>query len=312
MANSKANPLAGRDILSASQFGPAEHRLIFQEARRLKKLLDQHGSLDLLGNKIMVNLFYEPSTRTSASFAAAMLRLGGQVFPITEIKSSSVSKGESLPDTIKTLEQYADLIVLRHPEIGSAQLAADTAEVPVINAGDGAGEHPTQALLDLFTIEQEVGRLSDLTVTFVGDLKYGRTVHSLVRLLAAYDVRLKFVSPPTLRMPKEVTAELDTSIDELDRLEPVLPETDVLYVTRVQQERFKRRADYDKVKGSYIINPETLHRAKPDLVIMHPLPRLDEIDQRVDDDPRAAYFREVRNGLYVRMALLNLVLAKAG
>ncbi|MDZ4247874.1 MAG: aspartate carbamoyltransferase, partial [Patescibacteria group bacterium] len=237
-----------------------------------------------------------------------MLRLGGKVFPINEIKTSSVAKGETLEDTIKTLEQYADVIVLRHPEAGSAQRAAAAADIPIINAGDGAGEHPTQALLDLFTIIEEKGGPDGLSITLLGDLKHGRTVHSLARLLSNYDVRLNLVSPKTLGLPKAVRDDLSVSVTEHDSLESALPDTDVLYVTRVQRERFAKKADYDKVKGSYVVSPESLVKAKDDLIVLHPLPRVDEIDARMDADPRAAYFREVRNGLYVRMALLALVL----
>lgn len=306
------NPLAGKDILSAGQFSREVLDLVFAEAAKLKPAVAEHGSLDVLSDKIMVNLFYEPSTRTSASFAAAMLRLGGKVFPITEVKNTSVSKGETLADTVKVLEQYADVLVLRHPDVGSAKEAADAASVPLINAGDGSGEHPTQALLDLFTIGEELGKVDGLTVTFVGDLKYGRTVHSLARLLDLYDVRLRLVSPQSLAMPAEVTDRLKIPHEQSESLEDVLADTDVLYVTRVQQERFADAAEYEKVKGSYVIDPELLEKAKRDCVVMHPLPRVDEIDQRVDADPRAAYFREVRNGMIVRMALLKLVLDRAG
>lgn len=304
------NPLAGTDVLSASQFSRADHEIIFAKARELKEAVDEHGSLNELSGKILVNLFYEPSTRTSASFAAAMLRLGGQVFPINEIKSSSVSKGESLTDTARTLEQYADVLVLRHPEVGSAKQAAEAIDIPLLNAGDGSGEHPTQALLDLFTIEQEHGKVDGLTVTFVGDLKYGRTVHSLAWLLGLYDVKLNFVSPAALTMPAEVSAKLHAPVEVSERLEDVLPSTDVLYVTRIQQERFADPAEYAKLKGSYVIGPKTLEQAKEQCIVMHPLPRVDEIDQRLDSHPRAAYFREVKNGLYVRMALLWLVLGE--
>ena len=302
------NSLSGKDVLTAGQFDPKLCTHIFEEARAMRTLVEEHGSLDRLKPKVLMNLFYEPSTRTSASFAAAMLRLGGKVFPISEISSSSVAKGETLEDTVKTLEQYADVIVLRHPEAGSAQRAAEAADIPIINAGDGAGEHPTQALLDLFTIREEKGGIDGLTVTLLGDLKYGRTVHSLSRLLSQYDVRLNLVSPKSLKLPEPVRKDLTVPVTEQESLEAVLPKTDVLYVTRVQQERFAKQADYEKVKGSYIVTPELLKEAKADLAVLHPLPRVDEIDKRFDADPRAAYFREVRNGLYVRMALLALVL----
>ena len=300
--------LAGQDVLTAGQFTPSVCEQLFKEARAMRTLVDEHGSLDRLKANVLINLFYEPSTRTSASFAAAMLRLGGKVFPINEIKTSSVAKGETLEDTVKTLEQYADVIVLRHPEAGSAQRAAAATDIPIINAGDGAGEHPTQALLDLFTIIEEKGGPDGLSITLLGDLKHGRTVHSLARLLSNYDVRLNLVSPKTLGLPKAVRDDLSVPVAEHDSLEAALPDTDVLYVTRVQRERFAKKADYDKVKGSYVVSPESLTKAKDDLIVLHPLPRVDEIDARMDTDPRAAYFREVRNGLYVRMALLALVL----
>jgi aspartate carbamoyltransferase len=262
----------------------------------------------------MASLFYEPSTRTSSSFTSAMERLGGSVIPINEVRYSSVSKGESLPDTVRTLECYADVIVLRHPEVGSAALAAQYARKPVINAGDGIGEHPTQALLDLFTIVEELDQVDGLTVTLLGDLKYGRTVHSLARLLSLYDVRLNYVAPDLLRMPAEVIEELDQKgipQAEHEALDAVLPESDVIYVTRVQKERFADPEEYEAVKGTYVITPETLAWAKERMILMHPLPRVGEISMEVDDDPRAAYFRQMEYGLYVRMALLAMVLGKA-
>jgi aspartate carbamoyltransferase len=245
-----------------------------------------------------------------------MERLGGSVIPINEVKYSSVSKGETLADTVRTLECYADVIVLRHPEVGSAALAAKAARKPVINAGDGVGEHPTQALLDTFTIFEElgVGVVDGLTVTMLGDLKYGRTVHSLARLLSMYDVRLNYVSPDILRMPAEVMEEVGAKRipqKETGSLEDVLAETDVLYVTRVQKERFEDPADYEKVKGAFVINPDVMSAAKKDMIVMHPLPRVTEISMDFDEDPRAAYFRQMEYGLYVRMALLAMVLGKA-
>jgi aspartate carbamoyltransferase len=243
-----------------------------------------------------------------------MERLGGSVIPINEVKYSSVAKGESLPDTIRSLECYSDVIVLRHPEVGASALAAQYARKPIINAGDGIGEHPTQALLDLFTILEEKGVVDGITVTMLGDLKFGRTVHSLSRLLSLYNVKLNFVAPEILSMPEEIITELDKQgipCQALTELEDALPETDVLYVTRVQKERFEKPEEYEKVKGTYIITPETLKKAKDDLVLMHPLPRVGEISMDLDDDPRAAYFRQMEYGMYVRMALLAMVLGKA-
>ena len=243
-----------------------------------------------------------------------MERLGGSVIPINEVKYSSVSKGESLVDTVRTLECYADVIVLRHPEVGSAAIAAKAARKPVINAGDGIGEHPTQALLDAFTIREELGHLDGLTVTLLGDLKHGRTVHSLSRLLSLYKIKLNYVAPEILRMPPALIEELNAKKveqAEYTTLDACLPETDVLYVTRVQKERFTDEAVYESVKGAYVIDPKVLKVAKERMIVMHPLPRVGEISMEVDDDPRAAYFRQMEYGLYVRMALLAMVLGKA-
>ncbi len=278
-------------------------------------MVERIGTFDLLKGKILANLFFEPSTRTSSSFMAAMQRLGGAVIPISEVKYSSVAKGESLPDTVRTLGCYADVIVIRHPEVGSAALAARHARKPVINAGDGVGEHPTQALLDTFTIHEELGRLDDLTVTMLGDLKYGRTVHSLARLLTQFtNIKLNYVSPDILRMPKDVMDEVAAKgIPQTEHatLGKVLPKTDVLYVTRVQRERFEDPAEYEKVKSAYVVAPEIMKAAKEKMIVMHPLPRVTEISMDFDDDPRAAYFRQMEYGLYVRMALLAMVLGKA-
>jgi len=310
----KNAPWYGKDILSVKQFNREDLEYVFGVAHEMRGMVERIGTFDLLKGKILANLFYEPSTRTSSSFTAAMERLGGSVIPISEVKYSSVSKGESLPDTVRTLECYADVIVLRHPETGSAALAAKYARKPVINAGDGIGEHPTQALLDAFTIREELGRLQGLTVTMLGDLKYGRTVHSLSRLLSMFDVKLNYVSPEILRMPAEIIAELkaaNIAQTEYTSLDAVLPETDVLYVTRVQKERFEDPAVYESVKGAFVIDPQIMKAAKKDMIVMHPLPRVGEIAMEFDDDPRAAYFRQMEYGLYVRMALLAMVLGKA-
>jgi aspartate carbamoyltransferase catalytic subunit len=309
-------PWYGKDIISVKQFKREDLEYIFGVAHEMRGMVERVGTFDLLKGKILANLFYEPSTRTSSSFTAAMERLGGSVIPINEVKYSSVSKGESLPDTVRTLECYADVIVLRHPETGSAAIAAKAARKPVINAGDGIGEHPTQALLDTFTIFEELGagQIDGMTVTMLGDLKYGRTVHSLARLLSLYKVKINYVSPEILRMPKEVMSEVgEKGIPqaEFNSLEKVLPETDVLYVTRVQKERFEDPAEYEKVKGAYVIDPNVMKAAKQEMIVMHPLPRVGEISVDFDHDPRAAYFRQMEYGLYVRMALLAMVLGKA-
>ena len=304
----------GHDILSVSQFGRDDLDYVFGVAEAMRTMVKHVGTFDLLKGKILANLFYEPSTRTSSSFTAAMERLGGSVIPINDVRYSSVSKGESLPDTVRTLECYADVIVLRHPEMGAAAIAAKYARKPIINAGDGVGEHPTQALLDLFTIREELGTIEGLIVTMVGDLKYGRTVHSLSRLLALYGAKLNYVSPDILQMPDDVVQELaargvtqnvGANIDE------VLPHTDVLYVTRVQKERFENIDEYEELKDSYVITPKTMALAKQKMILMHPLPRVGEISIEVDDDPRAAYFRQIECGLYVRMAVMAMVLGKA-
>ncbi len=307
-------PYYGKDILSVKQFSREDLTYIFDVAHEMREMVTRVGSFDLLKGKILASLFYEPSTRTSSSFTSAMERLGGSVIPINEVTYSSVSKGESLPDTVRTLECYADVVVLRHPEVGASAKAAQYARKPVINAGDGTGEHPTQALLDLLTIVEELGQVDGLTVTLLGDLKHGRTVHSLSRLLSLYDVRLNYVSPEILAMPPEIIAEIaEKGIPQTEHtsLEEALPESDVLYVTRVQKERFENPADYDSVKGAYVITPEIMTAAKERMVVMHPLPRVGEISVDFDDDPRAAYFRQMEYGLYVRMALLAMVLGKA-
>jgi aspartate carbamoyltransferase len=302
----------GKDIISVAQFSPEDVTQVFMQAEAMRMAVEKGKAMAMQTGRIMTNLFYEPSTRTSSSFSAAMQRLGGGVIQINDVQYSSVSKGENLPDTVRTLAELCDVIVLRHPEKGSAEVAAEATEIPIINGGDGIGEHPTQALLDLFTIKSEQGTLEDRTVTMVGDLKHGRTVHSLARMLMPYGAKLQFVSPDSLRMPTaqvEECREAGIEVVETSNLDEVLGETDVLYVTRVQKERFKNKKAYQKVKGSYRVNPEVMARAPGTMTLMHPLPRNKEIAASVDADPRAAYFRQVKNGMYVRMALLNLVLA---
>ncbi|KAG8690180.1 dihydroorotate dehydrogenase [Ceratobasidium sp. 394] len=273
--------------------------------------VERSGSLDLLRGRVLCTLFYEPSTRTSASFEAAMKRLGGDVVAVTA-DQSSVAKGESLADTIRTLSCYGDAVVLRHPAVGSAQTAAKFSPVPILNAGDGVGEHPTQALLDIYTIRSELGTVNGRTITLLGDLKNGRTVHSLVNLLCFYSVQLNFVSPPSLAMPEHVTTAARRAgviVREYTSLDEVLKDTDVLYVTRVQRERFESEDEYNRVRNAYVINQAVLARAKEEMIVMHPLPRLQEIDPDVDfDSRRAVYFRQMRYGLFVRMALLASIL----
>lgn len=313
--NGNSNGMTGMDVLSVDQFDRDRLAYIFGRAEEMREMTNRVKGVDLLHGHVLTALFYEPSTRTSASFIAAMERLGGSVIPITQgVQFSSVSKGETLPDTIRTLEQYSDVIVLRHPEIGSAQLAADAAEIPIINAGDGPGEHPTQALLDLFTIQQEMGRIDGLKISMVGDLRFGRTVHSLTKLLMHFDVSLRFVSPEILRMPLKIMNEVrdaGLNVRETHDVADVIENADVLYVTRVQKERFSDLEQYNEVKGQYIITPELMEQAKKKMIVMHPLPRAGEISPDVDSDPRAAYFRQVKNGMFIRMAVLAAVLGKA-
>ena len=305
----------GQDIISVSQFTRESLDYIFSVAQEMRAIVRRAGSTDLLKGTVLACLFYEPSTRTSSSFIAAMSRLGGTVIPITQgVQFSSVSKGESLPDTIRTLEQYADVIVLRHPEAGASEIAAKYARKPIINAGDGIGEHPTQSLLDLFTVKEELGQIDGLSIAMVGDLKYGRTVHSLTRLLCLYDVELSFVSPEILRLPLDIMNQVracNLPVRETYDVADVIETVDVLYVTRVQKERFPDLSQYDEVKGYYEITPELMERAKKKMIVMHPLPRVGEIHYAIDDDPRAAYFRQMENGMYIRMALLAAVLGKA-
>ena len=309
------NGFYNHDILSVNQFSKEDLDYIFLRANEMLEMSQRWGTCDLFKGYTLACVFYEPSTRTSSSFIAAMERLGGKVIPITEgIQYSSVSKGESLIDSMITLEQYCDVIVLRHPEIGSSTAAAKYVKVPIINAGDGAGEHPTQALLDLFTIKRELGTLNGLRVAMVGDLRYGRTVHSLTKLLSRYDVSLRYVSPDTLRLPLDLMNDLiDKKIDvrEFSKVEDVIADVDVLYVTRIQKERFTDLAQYEEVKNYFHISNDLMSRAKEKMVVMHPLPRVGEIEYNVDKDPRAAYFRQVQNGLYIRMALLAAVLGQA-
>lgn len=305
--------LKGKDILHGNQFSKKEIDAIFKTAAGFEKDLKGKNSLSLLKGKILCTLFFEPSTRTRLSFEAAMQRLGGGVISLGSVESSSVAKGETLTDTAQTVAQYADVIVIRHPRMGSAKEVADAVSIPVINAGDGAGQHPTQALLDLYTIRKELGSLKNLTISLVGDLKNGRTVHALVEVLSHFGVRFYFVSPDLLRMPEEVAVrmkEKGCEVIETDDLVMAASKSDLVYMTRIQKERFADLSEYEKVKGSYIIDREFLDRLKKKITILHPLPRVDEIHPEVDSYPGAAYFRQMRNGVFVRMALLAMILGK--
>ncbi len=259
--------------------------------------------------KILATLFFEPSTRTRLSFESAMLSLGGQVLGFSEAQSSSAAKGESVADTVRTVSCYSDIIAMRHPKEGAPLVAAMNAMVPVINAGDGGHNHPTQTLTDLLTIHHEKGRFNNLTVGFCGDLKFGRTVHSLISALSRYQgIRIVLVSPEELKLPsyvkKEVLRKNNIEYVQTTDLESVMPELDILYMTRVQRERFFNEEDYLRLKDSYILTPEKLRNAKEDLCILHPLPRVNEISVAVDKDPRACYFKQVRYGKFIRMALI--------
>jgi aspartate carbamoyltransferase catalytic subunit len=296
--------LTGKDILHGAQFTHEEIEHIMQVAADMRERLKERRSLDLLKGYVMGALFFEPSTRTRLSFETAMQRLGGAVVGFADAGVTSAKKGESLADTIRTVDQYVDVIAMRHPQIGSAQEAADVAEAPVLNGGDGAGQHPTQALLDLFTIQSERRGVDGNTIVLCGDLKHGRTVHAGVELYKHYDCNLIFVAPEQLQMPAGITSRLrkqGMEVKETSDLETALSEADVLYVTRIQKERFK---------GSYVLTREMIERLKPDVIVMHPLPRVDEIATDVDGLPNAAYFRQVQNGVFTRMALIALVMGK--
>ena len=297
-----------RDIVSIKDFSREEIDYILKTTDEVEPFAKK--SSRALNGKIMATLFFEPSTRTKLSFESAMYRYGGDCLGFAEPKSASVQKGENLADTVRVVESYADVLVIRHPLEGAARLAAEFSSVPVINAGTGAEEHPTQALLDLYTIRREVGKLDGLNVALAGDLRYGRTVHSLAYALSLYDINLYLVAPPLLRMRKEVLEEVKdrVKVQELEELPKIMPQIDVLYMTRIQKERFGSLEEYEKVRGSYRLTLADLDLAKPGMIVMHPLPRVDEIDYAVDSTSHAKYFKQVWYGLLVRMSLIGLVL----
>jgi len=300
----------GRDVISIKDFSKKEINHILSYAKKMMSYAKGEKNTDILNGKILSTLFFEPSTRTRLSFESAMNRLGGRVIGFADPSGTSQKKGESLADTIRMANAYSDAIVIRHPQEGAARLAAEFADIPVLNAGDGAGHHPTQCLLDLFTIFTEKKRIERNKVVLLGDLKYGRTVHSLAYALALYGAELIFVSPPILKMPKEVVeecSELSGEPVQTSNLEKAIKEADVLYVTRIQRERFPDAEEYNRVVGSYRIDNELLENAKDDLIILHPLPRVTEIDPEVDKTKHAVYFKQAFNGVPVRMALLSLV-----
>lgn len=302
-------------VIEAQEFNRGMLDELFACARAMEHVAAEGGNT-LLAGRIMASLFYEESTRTRFSFESAMHRLGGGVISTENARQfSSVSKGETLEDTIRIMNGYADVIVMRHYESGAARRAADVSSVPIINAGDGAGQHPTQAFLDLYTIEKELGRIDGLTIAVVGDLQNGRTVRSLCYLLAKYrDVRIHMVAPEVVRMRDDIKAYLvrhDVPFREESDLHAIASTIDVLYQTRIQKERFgDRTEEYLAAQGVYIVDRELLATMKPDAIVLHPLPRVDEITVEVDDDPRAAYFRQARNGLFIRMALLAACLGR--
>lgn len=268
---------------------------------------------DACAHKQLATLFFEPSTRTRLSFESAMLALGGSTLGFSEASSSSTAKGETVGDTIHTVSCYADIIAMRHPKEGAPYAASQFSEVPIINAGDGGHNHPTQTLTDLLTIHREKGRLNNFTIGFCGDLKFGRTVHSLIKALSRYSgIKVILIAPQELRLPDYMLAEMSENskleFREVETMEEVMPELDILYMTRVQKERFLDEEEFDRVKNSFVLDPGKLETAKEDMIILHPLPRVNEITRAVDNDPRAAYFRQVENGKFVRMALILTLL----
>jgi aspartate carbamoyltransferase catalytic subunit len=304
----------GRDILSTEDLSREDIFQILKVTARMEKLARTKRIAPLLADRLVAVIFLEPSTRTRLSFETAIQRLGARPITVADPKSSSAAKGESLTDTARTVEGYVDCIVLRQPETGGAKRVADAVAIPVINGGDGSGQHPTQALLDLYTIQKEKASLEGLTVAMVGDLKYGRTVHSLSYALAPFSPKYICCSPDELRMPEAVTRDVRARgipVEETTDIRAALSKADIVYMTRVQRERFEDPAQYERLKGSYILTRELVEKGKPGLTVMHPLPRVDEIAVDVDPLPGAAYFRQAHNGVFLRMALLAMVMGKA-
>lgn len=303
--------LKNKDILHVKDIKLEHISLVMDTAARYESVLQSGGQLTNMAGKILATLFYEPSTQTRLSFETAMLRMGGQVVSVTDASvSSSAVKGETLYDVGKLIEGYADVAVIRHKEEGSAQELANGADVPIINGGDGAGQHPTQSLMDVYTIQKERGRLNNLTVTIAGDLKNGRAAHSLAWLLGKFGPRFHFVSPEELRMPEEITTRLmddGIEITETSDLIASLQKSDVLYMNRVQKERFAEPAEYERLKGAYLVDADLVSKAKNGMTIMHPLPRAGELSREIDGMEGAAYFRQAYNGVPIRMALLALI-----
>ena len=300
-----------KDIISMNDMSKEEILEILEIAEKIENSSEEE-KLNFLKGKIIATLFFEPSTRTKMSFESAAFRLGAQVLQLPPLEQSSVKKGESFSDTIRMVESYSDVIVVRHPNDGAARLASTTSKKPVINAGDGSNQHPSQTLLDLYTIKEEKGTLSNLSIAFVGDLKYGRTVHSLVKALTHFNPTIYFVSPKILQMPTYLIDDLDKNNIKYEILEDFrdcLDKIDVFYMTRIQKERFPDVEDYQKVKGVYVINKENiLGKCKEDMIILHPLPRVDEISTDLDETKHALYFKQAKNGIPVRQAMMMKVL----
>ena len=303
--------LFGKDIVSIKDLSNSEINCILDRAQKMIPIAKGEKKSALLSGRILTSLFFEPSTRTRLSFETAMQRLGGGVVGISDPKGSSLTKGETLADTIRTCDMYSDVIVLRHPREGAARMAAEFSSKPVLNAGDGAGQHPTQTLLDLFTIKSELGSIQDVEIALVGDLKYGRTVHSLAYALGLFGAQITLVAPPQLQMPPEVINHLKNTglaVRSVTSIKDVIPTADVLYVTRIQRERFPDEREFQKVATSYRVDLELLKEAKDNLIVMHPLPRVTEIATEVDSTKYACYFKQAFNGIPIRMAILSLVL----
>lgn len=304
-----ANPFYQRDVLSIKDFTREELEHLFTTADRLERM--SAAERKKLGeDKIIALLFFEPSTRTRLSFEAGMYYIGGSTIGFAEPRVASIEKGENLADTLRTVEGYCDAIIIRHPLEGAARFAAEVSEKPVVNAGSGGEEHPTQAMVDLYTILKEKGKVDGLKIAVVGDLKYGRTVYSLLYALAKYSPRVWLVAPPQLKIRKDILFDLKDSLQvfEEERLEEIIEGLDVIYVTRIQKERFPDPAEYEKVRGSYVVDGALLKRAREELIVLHPLPRVDEVKQEVDHTRHARYFQQARRGKLLRAALLALIL----
>ncbi len=306
--------LKGRSLLDPMDFTTEELNEVFDFADQIIANPEKYSHI--CDGKILATLFYEPSTRTRFSFEAAMLRLGGRVLGFSEPNSSSAAKGESISDTIRTIACYADIAAMRHPKEGAPRVAAQSTDMPVINAGDGGHQHPTQTLTDLLTIRSIKGTLSNLTIGLCGDLKFGRTVHSLIKAMSRYEnIKFILISPNELRIPdyikRGILEKNNIEFEEVERLEEVVEKLDILYMTRVQRERFFNEEDYIRLKDSYILDAEKMSRAKKDMIVLHPLPRVNEISYEVDSDPRACYFRQAKYGMFVRMALIAKLLGVA-